>query len=93
MNAHEEKGLIASVENEEWTSVSDLNSFKKRLMQAAAEQKVLFDSLLKKWGKVSASEAEKILEERESVEPEADLSPELISILKKRIAQRGSNRQ
>lgn len=37
MNAHEEKELIASVENEDWTSVSDLNSFKKRLMQAAAE--------------------------------------------------------
>jgi predicted DNA binding CopG/RHH family protein len=37
MNEHEEKELIASVENEEWTSVSDLNFFKKRLMQAAAE--------------------------------------------------------
>ena len=37
MNEHEEKELIASVENEEWTSISDLNSFKKRLMQAAAE--------------------------------------------------------
>jgi predicted DNA binding CopG/RHH family protein len=37
MNAHEEKELMASVENEEWTSVSDFNSFKKRLMQAAAE--------------------------------------------------------
>lgn len=37
MNEHEEKELIASVENEEWTSVSDLDSFKKRLMQAAAE--------------------------------------------------------
>ncbi|MGX9725849.1 MAG: antitoxin [Candidatus Electronema sp. VV] len=37
MNEHEEKELIASIENEEWTSVSDLNSFKKRLMQAAAE--------------------------------------------------------
>ena len=37
MNAHEEKELIVSVENEEWTSVNDLNSFKKRLMCAAAE--------------------------------------------------------
>jgi predicted DNA binding CopG/RHH family protein len=37
MNAHEEKELIVSVENEEWTSVNDLNSFKKRLMRAAAE--------------------------------------------------------
>jgi predicted DNA binding CopG/RHH family protein len=37
MNAHEEKELISSVENEEWTSVSDVDSFKKRLMQAAAE--------------------------------------------------------
>jgi predicted DNA binding CopG/RHH family protein len=37
MNEHEEKELIASVENEELTSVSDVNSFKNRLMQAAAE--------------------------------------------------------
>ena len=37
MNANEEKELIASVENEEWTSVSELDSFKKRLMRAAVE--------------------------------------------------------
>ncbi len=37
MNAHEEKELMSSVENEEWTSVSNFNSFKKRLMQAAIE--------------------------------------------------------
>lgn len=37
MNANDEKQLMASVENEEWSSVSDLDSFKKRLMQAAAE--------------------------------------------------------
>jgi predicted DNA binding CopG/RHH family protein len=37
MNELEEKELIASVENEELTSVSDFNFFKKRLMQAAAE--------------------------------------------------------
>jgi len=37
MNANDEKELIASIENEEWNSVSDLNALKKRLMQAAAE--------------------------------------------------------
>jgi predicted DNA binding CopG/RHH family protein len=37
MNAHEEKELMTSIENEEWTSVSDFNLFKKRLMQAASE--------------------------------------------------------
>ena len=37
MNANDEKQLMASVENEEWSSVSDLDAFKKRLMQAAAE--------------------------------------------------------
>lgn len=37
MNANEEKELIASVENDEWTPVSDLDSFKKKLMRAAAE--------------------------------------------------------
>ncbi len=37
MNVNNEQELIASVENEEWNSVSDLDSFKKRLMQAAAE--------------------------------------------------------
>jgi hypothetical protein len=59
----------------------------------AAEQKVSFDHLLNSWGSVSTAEADRILDERETVEPEADLSPELISSLKKRIAQRGSNRQ
>ncbi|WP_417913449.1 antitoxin [Candidatus Electronema sp. TJ] len=37
MNVNNEQELIDSVENEEWNSVSDLDSFKKRLMQAAAE--------------------------------------------------------
>ena len=54
----------------------------------AAEQKVLFDNLLEKWGAVSDSEAERILNQRELAEPEADLTPELVSCLQKQIAQR-----
>jgi hypothetical protein len=57
----------------------------------AAEQKVSFDHILKSWGSMSTAEADRILDEREAVEPEADLSPELISILKKRIAQCGNS--
>ena len=54
----------------------------------AAEQKVLFDNLLEKWGTVSDSEAERILDQRELAEPEADLTPELVRCLQKQIAQR-----
>ena len=52
----------------------------------AVEQKASFDDLLKQWGRVSVSEADRILEEREPAEPEADLTPELIRSLKERIA-------
>lgn len=54
----------------------------------AAAQKASFDDLLKKWGKVPASEADRILEERENAEPDADLTPELISNLQKRLNSR-----
>jgi hypothetical protein len=51
----------------------------------ATAQKASFDDFLKKWGKISASEADRILEERENAEPEVDLTPELISKLQKRL--------
>ncbi len=50
-------------------------------------QKASFDSLLKKWGKISPSETDKILDRREPAEPEAELSPEVVSKLKARIAR------
>jgi len=37
MNNLEEKEIIDSVENDKWTSVSNLTSMKERLMQAATE--------------------------------------------------------
>ncbi len=63
--------------------LSDLKATQRQV----AEQKALFDSLLKTWGRVSAAEVDRILDEREPAEPEADLTPELISKLKKRIAE------
>ena len=52
-----------------------------------AEQKASFDALLKQWGRISISEADRILEERDTAEPEADLTRELIRNLKEQIAQ------
>ena len=37
MNNVEEREIIDSVENDKWTSVSNLSSMKERLMQAATE--------------------------------------------------------
>lgn len=54
-------------------------------------QKASFDNLLRKWGKIPSSEADRILERREPAELEADLSPEVNS-LKARIARSESNR-
>ncbi|MCP4344814.1 MAG: toxin-antitoxin system HicB family antitoxin [Desulfobacterales bacterium] len=48
-------------------------------------QKASFDSLLKKWGRIPHSEADRILDRRETVPPEADLTPEVVSRLKGRI--------
>ncbi|MCI5139942.1 MAG: toxin-antitoxin system HicB family antitoxin [Candidatus Electrothrix sp. AR1] len=59
----------------------------------AAEQKTSFDSLLKQWGRISASEADRILEEREPAEPEEDLTPKLIRSLKEQIAQSKSDKE
>ena len=50
-------------------------------------QKASFDSLLRKWGSIPPSEAERILDGRETTEPEVDLTPEVVSRLKAQIAQ------
>jgi hypothetical protein len=54
----------------------------------AAEQNGSFNRLLKNWGSISTAEADRILDERETAEPETDLTPELISSLKKRITSK-----
>ena len=51
----------------------------------AVEQKASFDGLLRKWGRISAAEADRILEARELAEPEENLTPELITNLQKKI--------
>ena len=54
--------------------------------QDVIRQKEAFESLLKKWGKASPSEIDEILDRRESVQPETELSSEVIANLKRRIA-------
>ncbi|CAK8725148.1 hypothetical protein GMJAKD_15730 [Candidatus Electrothrix aarhusensis] len=58
-----------------------------------AKQKASFDALLKQWGRISASEADRILEERDPAEPEEDLTPELIRSLKEQFAQSRSGKE
>lgn len=59
--------------------------------EEVAEQKTAFDDLLRKWGRITESEADEILENREQDEPDPDLTPEVITRLKARIANgRGS---
>jgi len=52
-----------------------------------AGQKASFDSLLRKWGRIPPSEAERILDGRDHAKPEADLTPEVVSRLEARIAR------
>ncbi len=52
-----------------------------------AGQKASFDNLLRKWGRIPPSEADRILDTRELSEPEADLDPEIVSKLRARIAR------
>lgn len=54
-------------------------------------QKASFESLLRKWGRITPSEADRILDRREPAEPEADLAPEVVSRLKARIARSKNN--
>ncbi len=52
-----------------------------------AGQKASFDSLLQKWGRIPLAEADRILDNREPSEPEADLDPCIVSKLKTQIAR------
>ena len=59
--------------------------------EEVAQQRVQFVALLESLGQVSYTEIEEILAEREAVEPEAGLSPEVVERLQKRlVAERQS---
>jgi len=50
------------------------------------KQRTEFNSLLQSLGQASFAEIEKVMQEREVVEPEAGLSPEVVKQLKNKIA-------
>lgn len=50
------------------------------------KQRTDFNALLQSLGQASFAEIEKIMQEREIVEPEAGLSPEVVKRLKNKIA-------
>lgn len=52
-----------------------------------AQQRAAFTALLNNLGQSSFSEIEKIMQEREVIEPEADLTPEVVKRLQSRIAK------
>ena len=51
-----------------------------------AQQKSAFSALLQNLGKASFAEIEQIMRERETVAPEAGLTPEIVQRLRERIA-------
>jgi hypothetical protein len=54
--------------------------------QAVAQQQASFTALLQSLGQASFDEIEAVLAEREVVEPEAGLNPEVITRLRERLA-------
>jgi hypothetical protein len=54
--------------------------------QAAAQQRASFTALLQSLGQTSFDEIEAVMAEREVVEPEAGLNPEVITRLRERLA-------
>jgi len=56
--------------------------------QAVAQQRASFMALLQRLGQASFDEIEAVLAEREAVEPEAGLDPEVIARLQKRLANK-----
>ncbi len=58
--------------------------------KAIAEQKASYSALLQNLGRASFEEIEQALAEREQVEPEEGLTPEVIQAIKKRIKGRGA---
>ena len=53
--------------------------------KALAEQRTAYSALLQNLGRASFDEIEKALEERELVEPESGLSPEIVASLQERL--------
>ncbi len=51
-------------------------------------QEIGFKSLMEKWGKASSAEVEEIIKKREVVEPEPELSPDVVKKLKNKIADK-----
>jgi hypothetical protein len=56
--------------------------------QAVAQQRASFTALLQSLGQASFDEIEAVLTEREVVEPEAGLNPEVITRLRERLADK-----
>jgi hypothetical protein len=56
--------------------------------QAVAQQRASFTALLQSLGQASFDEIETVLSEREAVKPEIGLSPEVITSLQKRLANK-----
>lgn len=56
--------------------------------QTAAQQRASFTALLQSLGQASFDEIEAVLAEREVVEPEAGLNPEVIMRLRERLANK-----
>jgi hypothetical protein len=56
--------------------------------QAVAQQRASFTALLQSLGQTSFDEIEAVLAEREVVEPEAGLNPEVITRLRERLADK-----
>jgi uncharacterized membrane protein len=54
---------------------------------AVQQQRTEFEALLQRLGTASASEINEVLANREVVEPEPELSPEIVKQLQTRIAQ------
>lgn len=55
---------------------------------AVRQQREAFDALLASLGRASPAEVQQILAERQIVEPEPDLSPQVVTRLRQRIAQK-----
>jgi len=56
--------------------------------EAVAEQEAAYLALRQEWGKASLTQVEEILAKREVVEPEPELTPELIERVRQRIKEK-----
>ena len=60
----------------------------KATPQEIQEQRARFAALRQSLGKISLSEARRILDEREEVEPESDLDPQAAAVLRRLIEEK-----